>query len=141
MIDLQLFRELYDMTSKSRTQQIPTVFVTRYSYPDLRETHKLNTSHPLLVIVSSRLNYAWHGRSNCRRQPTNSPRAVTALMQGRQGIYESSLESLASPSAEITMNEDRERGRTSKEMPRLVINKEMKEHRPGEERYRNLFYE
>jgi len=43
--------------------------------------------------------------------------------------------------ASLLVNEDRERGRTSKEMPRLVINKEMKEHRPGEERYRNLFYE
>lgn len=32
---------------------------------------------------------------------TNSPRAVTALMQGKQGNYESSLESLASSSAEI----------------------------------------
>ena len=57
MIDLQLFRGLYGMTSKAKTQQVPTVLVTEYSYPDLCETHKLNTSHRLLVIVSSRLNY------------------------------------------------------------------------------------
>ena len=44
------------MTSKARTRHIPTIFITGYSYPDLRETRKLNTSYRLLV---SRLNYAW----------------------------------------------------------------------------------
>jgi hypothetical protein len=58
MIDPQLFRGLYGTTSNARTQHIPTIFVTGYSSPELREVHKLNTSHSLLVIVSSRLNYA-----------------------------------------------------------------------------------
>ena len=47
------------MAYKARTQHIPTIFVTGYSSPDLREAHKLNTSHSLLVIVPSRLDYAW----------------------------------------------------------------------------------
>ena len=75
-------------------------------------------------------------------KPTNSPRAVTALMKGRQGNYESSLESLASSSAEITMNIGKEAGQVGDaETRNRRQGNEQGEHRPGEERYRNLFYE